>query len=93
MGDTGAPGISNYSTHTNNSGNANLVTTKQVQVDCPAGTKPFGGGGEISPADTIGVALVSSYVRNNGWFVKAHSFVGPEPSWKLISHVVCARVG
>ena len=96
-GATGAPGpegpagVSNYSTHIANSGNADSVRFKVVQVNCPADTKPLGGGGEVSPSDNEGVGLVSSIPRANGWFVKAETFVGT-PRWKLIAHVLCARV-
>ena len=87
LAQTGAPGISNYSTHTNNSGNRDSVRFKEVQVNCPAGTRALGGGGEISPSDNEGVGIVSTFARGNGWFVKAETFVG-SPSWKLITHVV-----
>lgn len=90
-GPEGAPGVSNYSTHTNNSGNRDSVRFKEVQVNCPAGTRALGGGGEISPSDNEGVGIVSTFARGNGWFVKAETFVG-SPSWKLITHVVCAKV-
>jgi hypothetical protein len=90
-GAAGSPGISNYSLHVNNSGNRDSVRFKEVQANCPAGTKPIAGGGEISPADNEGVGIVSTYPRGNGWFVKAETFVGT-PSWKLITHVVCATV-
>lgn len=92
-GATGPPGVSDYSVHTANSGNTNTNAVKAVQADCPVGTKPLGGGGEISPADTEGIALVSTYQRNRGWFAKAESFAPPGQRWKLITHVVCARVG
>ena len=90
-GPVGPPGVTDYSTHTNNSGNADSVRVKQIQVNCPAGTKPLGGGGEVSPGDSEGVGLVSSYARGNGWFARAETFAGSQ-SWKLITHVVCARV-
>ncbi|MFZ0341673.1 MAG: hypothetical protein WAL31_05010 [Gaiellaceae bacterium] len=92
-GPKGEPGISDYSTHTANSGNANTNRVKSVQADCPAGTKPLGGGGDISPTDTEGIALVATYVRHNGWFAKAESFAPVGQRWKLITHVICARVG
>ena len=93
-GPAGPSGVSNYSTHTANSGNTNTTTVKSVQVDCPAGTKPLGGGGEISPASTEGIALVSAFPRGDGWFAKAQavSNVGTDHRWKLITHVTCARV-
>lgn len=91
-GPVGDPGISNYSTHTHNSGNTNTNVVKQVQVNCPTGTKPLGGGGEISPSDTEGIFLVSSYVRGSGWFSKAESAAPPGQRWKLITHVICATV-
>ena len=91
-GPKGEPGISDYSTHTANSGNANTNRVKSVQADCPAGTKPLGGGGEVSPTDTEGIALVATYVRLNGWFAKAESFAPAGQRWKLITHVICARV-
>jgi len=90
-GPAGPSGVSHYSTHIANSGNSSSATLKEVQADCPAHTKPLGGGGEISPADSEGVGLVSSYVRGNGWFVKAQTFVGSQ-RWKLIVHVICATV-
>jgi hypothetical protein len=63
-----------------------------VQVNCPtAATVPLGGGGDVSPADNEGVGIVSTFLRDNGWFVKAETFVGT-PSWKLIAFVTCARV-
>jgi hypothetical protein len=92
-GPKGEPGISDYSVHTANSGNTNTIRVKSVQADCPAGTKPLGGGGDISPIDTEGIALVATYVRNNGWFVKAESFAPVGQRWKLITHVTCAKVG
>jgi hypothetical protein len=91
-GPAGAPGLSHYSTHTANSGNSNTHTHKSVQVDCPEGTKPLGGGSEISPVDTEGIATVSSYPRLDGWFIKAESFAPPGQRWKLIAHVMCAKV-
>lgn len=90
-GPAGPSGVSDYSTHTSNSGNTDTVRFKVVQVNCPTGTKPLGGGGEISPSDNEGVGLVSSYPRGNGWFAKAETFVGT-PRWKLIAHVTCAKV-
>ena len=91
-GPQGLSGVSDYSTRIANSGNADSVRFKVVQVNCPAGTKPLGGGGEVSPSDSEGVGLVSSIPRGNGWFAKAETFVGT-PHWKLITHVICAQVG
>ena len=88
-GATGPAGVTDYSTHTNNSGNRDSVRVKSVQVNCPSGTVPLGGGGEVSPPDNEGVGLVVSIPRGDGWFVKAETFVGT-PDWKLIAHVVCA---
>ena len=90
-GPAGPSGVSDYSTRTANTGNTDSVRTKQVQVNCPPGTKPLGGGGEISPSNSEGIGLVSSFVRGNGWFARAETFAGSQ-SWKLIAHVVCARV-
>jgi hypothetical protein len=91
-GPQGTPGLSHYSTHTANSGNSNTAAIKVVQVNCPDGTKPLGGGSEVSPTDTEGIATVSTYPRLNGWFAKAESFAPPGQRWKLIAHVVCAKV-
>lgn len=91
-GAEGAPGISGYSTHTANSGNSNTTRIKQVQVDCPAGTKPLGGGPDVSPVDTEQIFNVSSFPRGSGWFVKEESLAPAGQRWKLIAHVVCAHV-
>lgn len=91
QGPKGDPGISNYSVHTNNSGNSNTVRFKTVQVNCPIGTEPLGGGGEPSPTDSEGLGLVSSFPRERGWFVKAEAF-GNNAAWKLIAYVTCAKV-
>lgn len=90
-GPPGSPGVSDYSVHTANSGNSDTVRFKVVQVNCPAGTKPLGGGGEPTPTDNEGLGLVWSYPRGNGWFVKAEAFAN-NARWKLIAYAVCARV-
>ena len=91
-GPEGPAGVTDYSTRTANTGNTDSVRVKVIQVNCPAGTKPLGGGGEVSPSDSEGVGLVVSVPRGNGWFAKAETFTGSQ-SWKLIAHVTCARVG
>jgi hypothetical protein len=91
QGPAGPPGLSDYTVHTANSGNSDTVRFKVVQVDCPAGTKALGGGGEPSPTDSEGLALVSSFPRGNGWFVKEEAFAN-NARWKLIALVTCAKV-
>ena len=91
-GAAGPPGLSDYSLEVHNSGNSNNVAVKSVQVDCPNGTVPLGGGGEVIPADTLGVLIVSSYPRDNGWFAKAEALTTIRPPWKLATHVACAKV-
>lgn len=91
-GPAGPPGLSDYSLEDHNSGNSTTVAVKSVQVDCPTGTVPLGGGGEVIPADTLGVWIVSSYPRNNGWYTKAEALTTIRPPWKLAAHVACAKV-
>lgn len=95
-GDKGAKGdsgVSDYSVHVNDPA-PNRNRFKAVQINCPAGTVPLGGGGqvEVPSSNDHGVVLVSSYNRNNGWFAQAEANASVGFDWSVAAHVICAKV-
>ena len=81
--------------HVNNpAGNHNRF--KATQIDCPSGTKPLGGGAQVTvaaPSSDHGVLLSASTLRGNGWFASAEANAGVTFSWGLMTTVICAKVG
>ncbi len=89
----GDPGVSDYSVHVNDPP-PNRNRFKAVQINCPAGTMPLGGGGEVNvpSSNDHGVVLVSSFNRNNGWFAQAEANASVDFDWSVAAHVICAKV-
>lgn len=65
---------------------------KDVQVFCPKGFSPVGGGGIVPHGnDTPGVAIYWSAPYQNGWEVAAQDTARGTRPWLLTAQVVCLR--
>jgi hypothetical protein len=65
---------------------------KDVQVFCPKGYSPVGGGGLVPHGnDTPGVALYWSAPYQTGWEVAAQDTRRQSRPWVLTAYVVCVK--
>jgi hypothetical protein len=65
---------------------------KDVQVFCPDGYTPVGGGGLVPHGnDTPGVAIYWSAPYQNGWEVAAQDTARRTRPWVLTAQVVCLK--
>ena len=65
---------------------------KDVQVFCPKGFTPVGGGGIVPHgSDTPGVAIYWTGPYRNGWEVAAQDTARRTRPWVLTAQVVCLR--
>jgi hypothetical protein len=65
---------------------------KDVQVFCPKGYSPVGGGGIVPHGnDTPGVALYWSAPYQTGWEVAAQDTRRRSHPWVLTAYVVCVK--
>jgi hypothetical protein len=92
-GEDGQDGVSGYQREFA-VGPADSVFRKELEVACPTGKKPVGGGGAIEsldqPLPPIGVALLQSYPTSNGWYVMAEENPPNDSDWKITARVICA---
>ena len=95
-GGPGADGVSGYTVETNNP-EPNTNVFKAVQVNCPAGLVPLGGGAEVvvaSPSTQHEVLLSGSNLTDagNGWIAFAEANDNVDFPWSLNVTVICADV-
>jgi hypothetical protein len=65
---------------------------KDVQVFCPKGFTPVGGGGIVPHgSDTPGVAIYWTGPYRNGWEVAAQDTARSTRPWVLTAQVVCLQ--
>jgi hypothetical protein len=65
---------------------------KDVQVFCPKGFTPVGGGGLVPHGnDTPGVAIYWSAPYQDGWEVAAQDMARRTRPWVLTAQVVCLK--
>jgi Collagen triple helix repeat (20 copies) len=92
-GADGPPGADGVSGRVVVTANSNLSTegVRTVEVSCPAGTVPFGGGGRILPDDAEGVVLKNSYPGDgdDSWVVVAERTTS-NAAWALRAYAICA---
>jgi hypothetical protein len=75
-----------------NQSNNDDAFDKDVQVFCPKGYSPVGGGGIIPHGnDTPGVALYWSAPYQTGWEVAAQDTRRKTHPWVLTAYVVCVK--
>ena len=93
-GAAGPPGVSGYTTRVN-APVANTNRSKAVQIDCPSGTRPTGGSGQVvvPSSNDHGVALVASFLRGNGWVAQAEANASVTFAWRVEVQVICAATG
>jgi hypothetical protein len=91
-GPVGPPGMSALqSVFTTSAVNSN--PTRTLTASCPGGKLAVGGGVAISPVNTSGVAVTSSYLGSpTTWTAAAREIVGTGASWGLNAVVLCAVV-
>jgi hypothetical protein len=71
---------------------ADATADKDVQVFCPDGSTPVGGGGIVPHGnDTPGVAIYWSGPYQNGWEVAAQDTRRRTRPWVLTAQVVCPK--
>jgi hypothetical protein len=90
-GDKGAPGLSGYVIVQKKLSTTNSVLA--IQVNCPSGTRPLGGGGG-TPTPGAGVSVRNSFPvggTNPGWLVVAEAKT-PGAGWSYEVDAVCAVV-
>ena len=94
-GPPGPPGIAEYEVVVGESP-VDPTATKQLQVDCPEGTKALGAGWSV--LDPTGAILDgrATYFQpafdGSHWLVNAENRSAFAPDWKLRVRVICARV-
>jgi hypothetical protein len=91
-GDPGADGVSGYLrvVVNVNTGDINPHTSTGLTVDCPAGKKVLGGGGQ-APADVFYV--IDSYpLSDNQWFVRYQNNSEDIVGGTLTGYALCANV-
>jgi hypothetical protein len=79
-------------------GSADANAFKTLTAACPAGKRPFGGGGSMSigvgvSGDVENLVLTATlpFSPTNGWLVKAKSLgTTPGTTWRIHTWVVCA---
>jgi hypothetical protein len=75
-----------------NDSNLDPTVDKDVQVFCPDGYTPVGGGGIVPHGnDTPGVAIYWSAPYENGWEVAAQDTRRRSHPWVLTAQVVCLK--
>jgi hypothetical protein len=75
-----------------NQSHTDASVDKDVQVFCPKGYAPVGGGGIVPHGnDTPGVALYWSAPYQNGWEVAAQDTRRKTIPWVLTAYVVCVK--
>jgi hypothetical protein len=75
-----------------NQSHTDASVDKDVQVFCPKGYTPIGGGGIVPHGnDTPGVALYWSAPYQNGWEVAAQDTRRRTTPWVLTAYVVCVK--
>jgi len=89
-GPPGADGVSGRVVVTANS-SLSLEGVRTVEVSCPTGTVPFGGGGRILPDDAEGVVLKNSYPGDgdDSWVAVAERTTS-NAAWALRAYAICA---
>ena len=85
-GATGAPGVSGWETVNSTSAN-DSSNSKQVIVNCPAGKKVVGGGGNASGGYAF--LFVSQPVASGGWGVVATESPTTSANWTLTAYAIC----
>jgi hypothetical protein len=75
-----------------NESGVDATVDKDVQVFCPDGYTPVGGGGIVPHgSDTPGVAIYWSGPYRNGWEVAAQDTRRRRRPWVLTAQVVCLK--
>jgi hypothetical protein len=75
-----------------NDSDTDATVDKDVQVFCPAGYTPVGGGGLVPHgSDTPGVAIYWSAPYRDGWEVAAQDARRGTRPWVLTAQVVCLK--
>lgn len=91
----GADGVSGYEIVTGETP-VDATSTKQLQVECPAGKKALGASwGVLDPTSAILEGRATYFqARSNGsgWLTNAQNDSGFAPEWKLRVRVICATV-
>jgi hypothetical protein len=91
-GPQGPPGMSALQ-NVFTTGAVNSTATRTLTASCPSGKVAIGGGVAITPVNTAGVAVTSSYLGSpTSWTVAAREIVGTGVRWGLNAVVVCAVV-
>jgi hypothetical protein len=90
-GDRGEPGVSRYTIVSTT--RSSTSSSMGIQVNCPAGTRPLGGGGGTS-TPAAGVTVRNSFPVGGatpGWLVVADAKT-PGAGWSYTVEAVCAAV-
>lgn len=88
-GATGSPGVSGWETVSSTSVN-DSSNQKTVVVNCPAGKKVVGGGGNASGGYAfLVVSQPVALVASGGWGVMAAESPGTSASWTLTAYAIC----
>lgn len=91
-GPQGPPGMSALQNVFSTSA-VNSTATRTLSASCPSGKVAIGGGVAITPVNTAGVAVTSSYLGSpTTWTATGREIVGTRANWGLNAVVVCAVV-
>ena len=91
-GPQGPPGLSSLQT-VFATGVINSTTTRTLTAACPAGKLAIGGGVAVSPVNTAGVAVTTSYLANpTTWTASAREINATGVQWGMNVVVICAVV-
>ncbi len=91
-GPAGPPGISGLQ-NVFTTGAAASTATRTLTAACPSGKVAIGGGVAVTPVNTAGVAVTTSYLANaTTWTASAREVVATGANWGLNVVVVCATV-
>jgi hypothetical protein len=66
---------------------------RSYQIQCPGGQTAVGGGAEISPSDSIHVAITASFTLTSGrgYQIRAVEVTPTSASWHIVGYITCAR--
>lgn len=88
-GPAGADGVGGYQVVAQTTA-TNSNSTKFINVSCPSGKKPVGGGGWLFITDGNGpVGLTASHPDPSSWRVVAKEFAPTTAEWWLTGYAVC----
>jgi hypothetical protein len=91
-GPQGPPGLSSLQS-VFTTGAISSATTRTLTAACPTGKLAIGGGVSVTPVNTPGVAISTSYLTNpTTWTASAREVTATSTSWGLNVVVVCAVV-